>query len=318
VRCHTALEYQPPLGLLYRWDSSLYRWEMLNMGAWLRGPLGRRIWRDAAIVVAVVICLARASGILWPTASDFYAYYHADLTDLYAGSAITEFGAYLYSPLFAQVIEPLRWLPFGIALAIWTAIELGSLIYIAGPWSLLLFLPLAPEWMNGNVHLLMAAAVYAGLRRDWPWVWAVPAFTKLAPAIGLGWYAFRREWATVLRALAIIGALGVVSFLLAPDQWLAWSQLLLANLGSQSSLPGTIPIPLLIRLPLAVALLAWGARTDRAWTVPLACGLVMPSFWISALFAFGIAAARLAAAPSTRRPVARGDAALQEPITAPS
>jgi hypothetical protein len=277
----------------------------------------RRLWRDAAIAVAVVICLARASGLLWPFATDFYAYYSADLSNLYAGSALDGFGAYLYSPLFAQVIEPFRWLPFNVALALWTAIELGSLIYLAGPWSLVLFLPFAPEWMNGNVHLMMAAAIYAGVRRGSPWAWAVPAFTKLAPAIGLAWFGFRREWATLVRALAVLGALAAVSVLLAPDQWAAWSQLLLANVGSQSPLPGTIPVPLLARIPLALVLLAWGAHTNRPWIVPLACGLAMPTFWISAAFAFGVAAVRLADLSRSKRAVTGSDAPAPKPMTAP-
>jgi len=33
------------------------------------------------------------------------------------------------------------------------------------------------------------------------------------------------------------------------------------------------PIPLWLRLPVAVLVLAWGARTDRLWTVPLAATL---------------------------------------------
>ena len=32
----------------------------------------------------------------------------------------------------------------------------------------------------------------------------------------------------------------------------------------------SVPIPLLVRLPSAVALVVWGARTDRRWTVPVA------------------------------------------------
>ena len=278
----------------------------------------RRVWRDAAIVVAVAICLARATGLAWPFANDFHAYYSADLAQLYAGSAPGGVGAFLYSPLFAQLIEPLRWLPYNVALALWTGLELASLIYIAGPWSLLLFLPLAPEWMDGNVHLVMAAAVYAGLRRPSPWMWAVPAFTKLAPAVGLAWLAFRREWSALARALVVIGSLAGVSFLLAPHLWVAWTQMLLTNLGSPSPFPGTIGIPLPVRLLPALVLLAWGARTDRRWTVPIACGLLMPSLWISALFAFGIVALRLAMLPAWRPIRIPRRATGPEPVRSPA
>ena len=40
-----------------------------------------------------------------------------------------------------------------------------------------------------------------------------------------------------------------------------------------------MPIPLLVRLPIAVALVVWGARTDRRWTVPVASMLALPALW---------------------------------------
>jgi hypothetical protein len=40
-----------------------------------------------------------------------------------------------------------------------------------------------------------------------------------------------------------------------------------------------IPIPLLIRLPAAVLLVLWGARTNRPWTVPTASMLALPVLW---------------------------------------
>jgi hypothetical protein len=36
-----------------------------------------------------------------------------------------------------------------------------------------------------------------------------------------------------------------------------------------------------LRLPLAAAVVAWGARTDRAWTVPVAVTLGLPVLWPS-------------------------------------
>jgi hypothetical protein len=41
----------------------------------------------------------------------------------------------------------------------------------------------------------------------------------------------------------------------------------------------SVPIPLWIRLPAAVALVVWGARTDRRWTVPVASMLALPALW---------------------------------------
>ena len=45
----------------------------------------------------------------------------------------------------------------------------------------------------------------------------------------------------------------------------------------------SVPVPLWIRLPLAVALVVWGARTDRRWTVPVASMLALPALWYGGL-----------------------------------
>ena len=256
-------------------------------------PLAGRALRDAAIIVAVLIAVARAAGVLWPDAIDFHAYYVADLGSLYAGSYSGGPDAFLYSPLFAQLTEPLRWLPYTVALGLWTALELGALIYLAGPWSLPLMLLLSQEWMLGNVHIIMAAAVVVGMKQ--PAAWSFPLMTKLSPGVGILWFAVRREWRPLAVAVGTFAALAAVSFALAPGLWFDWARLLVANVGPGSSpefLGGHLRIPLLWRLPAAVLLVVWGARTGRAWTVPVACGLAMPVLWISAVIAFGLAAIR--------------------------
>ena len=42
-------------------------------------------------------------------------------------------------------------------------------------------------------------------------------------------------------------------------------------------------MPLFIRLPLAVVVLWWAARTDRPWLVPAACLLALPVIWFNGL-----------------------------------
>ena len=39
------------------------------------------------------------------------------------------------------------------------------------------------------------------------------------------------------------------------------------------------PYPLLLRLPLAVVLVAWGARTNHRWVVPAAALLALPRLY---------------------------------------
>jgi hypothetical protein len=45
----------------------------------------------------------------------------------------------------------------------------------------------------------------------------------------------------------------------------------------------SVPIPLWIRLPFALALVVWGARTDRRWTVPVGAMLALPALWYGGL-----------------------------------
>ena len=44
-----------------------------------------------------------------------------------------------------------------------------------------------------------------------------------------------------------------------------------------------VPIPLLVRAPFALAIIVWGARTNRHWTIPVAMTLAMPILWINAV-----------------------------------
>ena len=44
-----------------------------------------------------------------------------------------------------------------------------------------------------------------------------------------------------------------------------------------------MPIPFLVRLPFAVALVVWGARTDRKWVVPVASMIALPALWYGGL-----------------------------------
>ena len=42
-----------------------------------------------------------------------------------------------------------------------------------------------------------------------------------------------------------------------------------------------IPLPLIVRLPIAAILIAYGARTDRAWLVPIGVMIGLPNVWTS-------------------------------------
>jgi hypothetical protein len=73
-----------------------------------------------------------------------------------------------------------------------------------------------------------------------------------------------------------------VSFVLTPFNWFAWVDLLVANTGKGGTW-ASIPIPLVVRLPIGVLLIAWGAPRNQRWVVPVGCMLALPALWYGSL-----------------------------------
>jgi hypothetical protein len=157
----------------------------------------------------------------------------------------------------------------------------------------LAFPPVALELYHGNVHLLIAAAIALGFR--YPAAWAFVLLAKVTPGVGLVWFLARREWRSLGIALGATAALVAVSLVFDLRLWQAWFDQQLAGSLREAPNQPNIAIPLLLRLPAAAVLVAWGARTDRKWTVPLAAAIAMPVLWIAAF-------AVLAAIPALDRP----------------
>lgn len=213
---------------------------------------------------------------------DAHAYWSARPPDIYADSRLGTFNAYLYSPAFAQLISPLTALPWPAFVTLWSAFEIAALLWLAGPFALAL-IPLPPvfgEIHLGNIHLLTAAAIVLGFR--WPATWAFVLLTKVTPGIGLLWFAVRREWRSLGIALGATVAIAAVSFVLAPSLWFEWLDLLRASGGVTPQFAALVP-PVWVRLPIAAAVVAWGASTDRRWTVPVAATIAMPVLWGASL-----------------------------------
>jgi hypothetical protein len=142
----------------------------------------------------------------------------------------------------------------------------------------LLFPFTAMEVAGGNVSLLLAVAIVIGFR--WPAAWWIVLLTKITPGIGLLWFAVRREWRSLAIALGITAVIAAVSFAVLPDQWRTWIDVVIRNMAAgKSGTWASVPVPLWIRLPAAIALVVWGARTDRRWTVPVASMLALPALW---------------------------------------
>jgi hypothetical protein len=127
----------------------------------------------------------------------------------------------------------------------------------------------------GNIHLLLAAAIVIGFR--YPVTWSFVLLTKVTPGVGLLWFAVRREWRSLAIALGTTVAIVAVGLLLAPDSWTAW----FASLAGTADATGSnhLPIPLVVRLPIAALLVVWGARGDHRWTVIAAATIGLPTLW---------------------------------------
>jgi hypothetical protein len=218
----------------------------------------------------------------WVTAQDARSYYGFNYGDLYTGRTNWNgIGAYPYSPAFAQLLFPLNLLPWPVFVAAWTAILIAAAYRLTGPRLFWLGLILAAmEIAGGNVSLLITVAIVEGFRR--PWTWAFVLLTKILPGVGLLWFAIRREWRSLAIALGATAAIVVVSFVVRPSLWFAWIDLLLANTGKNGTW-AAIPIPLLVRGPVGVALICWGALRGQRWTVPVGAMLCLPALWYGSL-----------------------------------
>ena len=233
----------------------------------------------ALVLWGLVVVFAEPWGRLWGTGQDARCYYQATLADPYLHSEWNDPIAYVYSPAFLQLVSPLTALPWQAFMAVWTALLIGAVRFLTGPRLLaagLLFAFTAMEVAGGNVSLLLAVAIVLGFR--WPAAWALVLLTKITPGIGLLWFAVRGEWRSVAIALGATAVIAAVSYVTIPDAWPRWFEVIVANAGKGGTW-ASVPIPLLVRLPAAVALVVWGARTDRRWTVPVASMLALPALW---------------------------------------
>jgi Glycosyltransferase family 87 len=233
-----------------------------------------RAMRDGAVVACLVLALAHLLGLL-DIGVDAYGYWTADPTSPYGATTDGTLGAYFYSPAFAQLTAPIHLLPWQVFIAAWTVLLTAALVWQAGLWTALalLVVPVFVDLTVGNIHLLLGAAILLGFR--WPWAWSFVLLTKITPGVGLLWFAFRREWRNLAIALGATAAIAAGSFVLSPGLWFEWVDVLTAT-ASGPDWQFIVPIPVWVRLPVAVAILFWGARTDRRWTVPLAACIALP------------------------------------------
>jgi len=235
----------------------------------------------ASVMWVVIIMLAQRDSDAWVSGKDAISYWAPRLDALYAQADWTTVGAYVYSPAFLQLVSPLQHLPWLAFMGVWTAMLMLAVRYLTGRRLFVVGVLLAAgEITGGNISLLLAVAIVVGFR--WPAAWALILLTKVTPGIGLLWFAARGEWRNLSIAIAATAVVIAVSAAVMPWAWPEWISVL-THVAGRDGTWAAVPIPFLVRLPVAIAVVVWGARTDRRWTVPVACMLALPALWYGGL-----------------------------------
>ena len=239
-------------------------------------------WRDLVRIVALAVVALEVGFVLNQPGSggDAHAYWAAQFPDPYAGSAVDQRDAYLYSPAFLHAITPLRWLPAELFNIVWTIGLAAIVVWLAGPVIAAIvlvptpFSPVFTEIWFGNISLLLAVVAARGLH--FPAFWALAILTKVTPGVCLLWFAVRREWSKLAIALGVTAGIALVSFALAPDAWFSWVRLLVgsSDVASEAHVPN-----LAIRIAVAAALIVIGALRSEPRVLPPAIIIALPVFW---------------------------------------
>jgi hypothetical protein len=234
----------------------------------------------AGLAYYVAILTGHAGFTERPLADDVRAYWSAGLTDPYRMTDVGVSGAYLYSPAFLLLMAPLAMLPLPVVYLGFSALQIGLLAWMGVLW-LLPLTPLTDTLYYGNVTIVYAVLIVIGFR--FPAAWSFMLLTKVTPGIGLVWFAIRGEWRKLAIALGVTAAIVAASWILTPSLWPEWFSML--SMSAQQPAQGfrALPIPLLPRLVMAALIIAWGARADRKWTVPVGVTIASPVVWMGAL-----------------------------------
>lgn len=206
------------------------------------------------------------------------AWHHSPMYGLPPNTA----DAYLYSPAFAQVLWPLAQLPWPLFLAAWAIAGFALYAWLLRPLGRALAAPLLlfclPQAMVGNIWPLLALVLVFGFRR--PGLWALPLLTKVTAGVGLVWFAARGEWRSLARVLVPTVLVTATSVAISPQLWVDWLHILGGG-GTGGSTAGGYDIPLVYRLPVALALVVYAARRSRPALLAVAMALACPVFALS-------------------------------------
>ena len=214
-------------------------------------------------------------------------------TDPYAINA--DGTVFFYAPPWAAAFSTLSWAgPAAIHLVILVA-DLFALRYMARGWvraGVLCWFVLVPwEMAAGQINLIVAASIVAAVRGT-VWPAAITTLAKVSPALAVS----PRDW----RPFAIALAVCVVLTLPRLDLWPLWIERLLWGLSHP--LGPLIPVAFVVRLPVAIGLVAWG----RPWSRALGAVLATPGFYWASLVLPVAPAVVWIERPARSSPAARG------------
>jgi len=242
---------------------------------------GRRRAILDGLFIAGLVALTATLAAAWLDGTGAYdarTYWDAAHGFMYARPVLGAPNAYYYSPAFIQLLSPLFALPYPAFLAVWYAI-LGAALVAVTRWSLIVVLAtvvVGIDIIRGNIEMLMALAIVVGFR--FPAAWAFILLTKVTPGVGLLWFLVRREWRSLAMAVGATLLVVALSFVFAPSLWFDWIRSLIDNAGVSIPWP-YLPVPLIVRGPVAAAIVAFGATRNWRWTVPVAAAVGMPALW---------------------------------------
>ncbi|MFC6152924.1 glycosyltransferase family 87 protein [Nocardioides yefusunii] len=210
---------------------------------------------------------------------DSRAYYDAFEGGVYTGTP-GKLGSFNYTPAVAQIVWPFTHLPWVVfatltvaaaAIGVWWLLRpLGWFTKTLG-WCIC-----SVQVASGNIDWLLAVMAVLGVTRGGPW--ALVALTKMAPTWGPVWFAARGEWRNLAKFVLTLVVVVAISVATVPHLWVEWFDFVREHSGEKPGMFRELLPPLPLRMAFAFALVVYGARTSRRWTIPVAmlCAAPVP------------------------------------------
>jgi hypothetical protein len=207
----------------------------------------------------------------WPFPGGDVVDYYARSGDALRSGAPVYGGdpGFFYGPPWAVAFAALSWLGAAAIHAVVLALDVVALWIIGGhDWRRLgwiLWVPLIPfDLAAGQLNLLVAAAIILA-QRGTTWPLAAMSLAKVWPILALP----PRYWRGFLLAATVFALVSLPWLSL----WPGWIETLLSRLPHP--LGPVVPVPFLIRAPVAVVLLV----IQRPWTRALAAVIASPDLY---------------------------------------